>query len=417
MAITFTLKGVLDDATVGTSNATSYATDAAYTPTANTPCVAFVTATATVAAAPTFTGNGLTWTLRKAESWGTSDANRIYAFDSPGAASPTNTTGVFDCTGDAATGCAIMVVEIGGAHASTPFAQRVSTSNPTPGTGVTPSVTFSATAATSGILVAMCNLTNPAGSAVTGYTELSDIGFASPTTGMESTAHASPGSITSVSWTATYLNWGTIGYEIAIAAVNVDITTTTVAQAATIPSPTSAATAAITPTTVAAAVTIPTPAVDAGGASPDADVTPTTVTVIVANPAPSVVGNANAPPSTVAAIAAVPTPGVVATAAITTTTVAAVAAVPTPGVVGTAAITPTTVGAVASIPTPGVVGTAAITPITVAALTSIPVPSVSAGGSVSLTTTTVAALATVPTPSVEVTAAVAGSFMLIKAVG
>lgn len=184
--------------------------------------------------------------------------------------------------------------------------------------------------------------------------------------------------------------------------VNVDITTTTVAQAATIPTPTVTATAAITPSTIASTAAVPTAAVTA-----TASVTTATIAVAATIPTPGVVAsspNASVTPDTVARIATIPTPSVVATAALTSTTIAATASIPTPSVVATAAITTSTVAATSTIPTPGIVGTASITPATVNAVIVVPTPTVAA--TAALTTATVVATATIPSPSVSASAAV-----------
>jgi len=193
-----------------------------------------------------------------------------------------------------------------------------------------------------------------------------------------------------------------------------DVTPTTVAAVAAIPTPTVTANADVTPATVAAVASIPGPTVAA-----NADITPTTVAAVAASYTPTVEANANAPPSTVAAVAAVPTPVLAASAEITTTTVAAVVAVPTPSVStgGDAAVTTTTVSAVAAVPTPAITANANVAPSTVIAFAALPASAgwddewgygwgegIAVAATAAITTTTVTAVAAVPTPTVDVVA-------------
>lgn len=200
------------DTTGGTSSATSGMT----TPTPWRPCFAVVIAPGTVAAGATFTGSGLTWTRRITELWGASDANAMYLFDAPGIAAPSAGECTFDCTGDASTGTIIHVVQVAGADPGNPFVQRVSTSNPTPGTGTTPGITFSATRAESGLYVAVANLNSPASMAITNWTEIMDTGFSTPTTGGAAWTNTSIASQTTVTVDSggTKLQWATIGVEV-----------------------------------------------------------------------------------------------------------------------------------------------------------------------------------------------------------
>ena len=73
------------------------------------------------------------------------------------------------------------------------------------GAGTTPAITFDApTLATCGIIGFLHNSTNPFGSTQpAGYTENTDSGYATPTTGFHVVSHASPGSVSTVTWGGT----------------------------------------------------------------------------------------------------------------------------------------------------------------------------------------------------------------------
>jgi hypothetical protein len=176
---------------------------------------------------------------------------------------------------------------------------------------------------------------------------------------------------------------------------NASVTPTTVAAAAAVDTPTSAASASVTPSTVTATVEVPTPVVTA---TTDAIITPTTVTADVSIEVSPVVGNANAPPETVAALAAVPPPSASMGAPVTPTTVAGSTTVPTPTFSASVAITPDTVAVAAAVPTPTFSASVAITPGTVDASATVPSPTTGAGPGI--TPTTVDGAVSVPTPTV-----------------
>jgi hypothetical protein len=202
--------------TASSTDGASTATSGATTATPWRPVFAVVIATATVAAAPTFSGQGFTWTRRLNELWGASDANSMYLFDAPPIAAPSAGEFTFDCTGDNHTGCIIHVVQVAGADPGNTFVQRVSTSNPTPGTGTTVQITMSATRAESGVYMAIANLNNPATMGFTGWTENMDTGYGTPTTGMAAWSNPSPGSVTTIGPDSggTKLQWGAIAIEV-----------------------------------------------------------------------------------------------------------------------------------------------------------------------------------------------------------
>jgi hypothetical protein len=220
MAITFTELTEWFD----TANTTSYAsnggtataTNATYTPAANTPCFAVVNAAGSVAASPTFAGNAMTWTLQGGTTWGSGDIHRLYLFTAPGIASPTTTAGTFTCTADAATGVIAHVIQVNGADATTPVQQFKLTSNPTPGTTQNIQGVFDATTQSDCAIYAnACNITTPATlPPPSGYTEIMDSGHATPNIGMEAATHTSPGAVTTVSWATSQVQWATCCVEI-----------------------------------------------------------------------------------------------------------------------------------------------------------------------------------------------------------
>jgi hypothetical protein len=183
--------------TASTANATSYAT-ASYTPTANRGLLAWVAAYATLDPAPTFTGNGLTWTLEAIRTLG-APAHSICLFSALSGSSPSTGAGTFDCAADPATGAVIHVVEIDGCDL-TDFTTQTAVNGGT--SGVTPSATFAGSTASNAAVVAyLANTTNPAGvTEPSGFTELMDTGFDTPASGGQMSYAASPGAITTVTW-------------------------------------------------------------------------------------------------------------------------------------------------------------------------------------------------------------------------
>jgi hypothetical protein len=191
--------------TASTANATSYAS-ASYAPTASRGLIAFVHASATLAADATFVGNGVTWTLEERRTRSTTSS--IYVFSALSGGSPSSGTGTFDCTSDAASGAMIQVVEINGCDL-TDHVTQVGGGTFTVGA---PVGTFSgATASDCAILGHLGSDTNPAAVTVpTSYSELMNSGYNTPATGAQMVYHASPGSVSTVTWGGTSASGGSV---------------------------------------------------------------------------------------------------------------------------------------------------------------------------------------------------------------
>lgn len=221
MAIT-----VVEKDEVASSNNTQTYVSNSYTPTANRGllalCLASATATTTTA---TGAGNGLTWTNEVSQVRGTAGIGHI--FSALTGASPSAGAFTVDyLVSDPATGAGITILEFAGIDL-TDFTVQTAVNTAGSGGG-TPAVTFgAATAATSAIVVLFGEFTvNP--TAITppsGYTNTTDNGWTTPTTGWEVAYHLSPGAVTTVTWgSAAPSAWVAIAIEIKAAST----TTTTV---------------------------------------------------------------------------------------------------------------------------------------------------------------------------------------------
>jgi len=178
-----------------TANASTYASGS-FTPTADSLLVVIAFATSTNNGV--ITGGGLTWTNRFFDGSGTSVA--LIATAQVGGA-PGSMTVTFDCTGDAATGCAFTVFQVTGHNASVPLAQA-STGLSSFGTGATPAVTLAAARNTlNAYMAGAFNVTNPAGIAQpSGWTETADTGYSTPTIGMETAFRAGGETSATITW-------------------------------------------------------------------------------------------------------------------------------------------------------------------------------------------------------------------------
>lgn len=194
--------------TTSTLNVTSYASGS-FTAAVGDLIVAFVGATATVAASPTLTDSLAEVTFTKITS-SVKSGDTIYLFVANGLATSTSSrTVTFDCTGDAATGAIITVYVITGMTRTGSGAVRQSAIQNSQTLGTTPAPAFSGAALTGNpVLGAVANATNPAalsvpaGSAPT-WTEGSDSGYATPTTGQETIWAASGFTGTTITWGST----------------------------------------------------------------------------------------------------------------------------------------------------------------------------------------------------------------------
>lgn len=198
-----------------------------------------------------------------------------------------------------------------------------------------------------------------------------------------------------------------------------NITPSSVAAVAAVPSPTLQTGSVVTATAVVAVAAVPAPAVRLGVA-----IAPAAIGAVASVPAPTLQAGQTVTASPVAAVAAIPAPTLQAGETITATSVAAVAAIPSPTIqAGGSLVQPTAVAAVASVPAPtlqagaavaptSIVAAAAVpaptmhagelvTPASITAVASVPAPAISAGGSASISATAVAAVAGVPSPQLS----------------
>lgn len=205
---------------ISNSDASSYTHSSSYTPTANSLQVIFVGATGTVAASPTLTG-GSGWTtaptLQATKGSWNAGANTIYCFVGLAGASPGSFTAVFDCTGDAATGCTMSFFEITGAATSSYVVQMAAINSVV---GANPTFTFGSNLNTNNCyLAAICTTTNPANvTEPSGWaTERVDSGHTSPTTGIWAGYRVNGESGTTITATKASSTHGGLAIEIAAA--------------------------------------------------------------------------------------------------------------------------------------------------------------------------------------------------------
>jgi hypothetical protein len=174
--------------------------------------------------------------------------------------------------------------------------------------------------------------------------------------------------------------------------VSAEVTPSTVAAVASIPSPTLPAGATVTPSTVAVVASVPAPAITAVTA-----VSPAAVAATASIPGPTVATGSTVTAAVVAATTTIPTPAVATGSTITAATVAAAAVIPAPTMGAGATVAAATVAAVASVPATAVAAGATVDAATVEAVASIPGPTLAVGATV--TAATVAATASVPAPT------------------
>jgi hypothetical protein len=197
-----------------TSNATSYAMDA-FKPVPHSTLVCFVFATGTVAAAPTMTGGGLTWTrLTPNQLYNAVDT--AYAFWARAGPNPASCTPTFDCTGDGATGVNMMLWSVEGADPVTSIVQ----SKQAAATGANPTLTFAAAMKAVNAYVSgfACQTNPPNGTAPANWTRNVNIGYNTPTSGACGASRVNGESGTTVTWTQASSNYAIWAVEIAVAA-------------------------------------------------------------------------------------------------------------------------------------------------------------------------------------------------------
>src|SRR5690242_9971053 len=207
-------------ATTSSSNVTSYASSA-FTPAANDLLVVLVTASGTVEASPTLTDSqGLGFTL-VATALKNSSADKMFVFVANNLAANSSMTVTFGCPDDAATGCIIQIVRIAGSLRQGLSAIRQSATTPNHASGSAPAFTFGTAALTGNAVIGFAGnstspagLTPPTGSSPT-WTEGSDVGYSTPTTGAEYVYANSGFTGTTLTWGATTASaYGVIGIEV-----------------------------------------------------------------------------------------------------------------------------------------------------------------------------------------------------------
>jgi hypothetical protein len=217
MAIVGALLGSLGLAT----DATSYATSAAYTPTANALVLAFVyNDKATTPDRPTFSGNGLTWVDIDSSTLDSANDRRLTVFRAMGAA-PSNGAGTADFGGVTQIGCCILVVEYTGVRTSG-----------VDGADAVVQLVFNQALATTTLTVTLAafeNVLNGAAGAIgsttnnvvtpgTDWTEAGDLGHASPPARSQSQWRAD--NDTSCDWTITSADCLGVALELREASVS-----------------------------------------------------------------------------------------------------------------------------------------------------------------------------------------------------
>lgn len=193
------------DSKISSVNGTSYASNA-FVPTAGDLLFVFVAATGTADTAPTMTDSQSLGMTRVAASftWATG-THTIYAFVSNALAAAASMTVTFDCSGDAATGCAIFVAGVQGMSRVGLNAIKQTAGQDNQITGTTPAPVFASSALTGNpTLGCIGNNTNPAGvTEPSGWTERADVGYTSPTTGAEYVSRDSGFTGTTITWGST----------------------------------------------------------------------------------------------------------------------------------------------------------------------------------------------------------------------
>lgn len=197
---------------LSTSNATSYQVGAAFTPSANATLVVLVAATDTTATG-TVSGGGLTWTKKDSLNYSTTDT--LYLFWANTGASPASCQPTFDCTGDAASGAVVAVLEYTGSDVVTADPIRQVAKN-TASSTANPTCTFPANLDTNNgyAYIIGSARTTPAITPPASWTETVDGGYSTPAAGAEVAYRAGGETGTTLTTTATSHTWGMLAFEV-----------------------------------------------------------------------------------------------------------------------------------------------------------------------------------------------------------
>ena len=191
-------------ATASTSNANNYTTGS-FTPAANDLLVAFVAATDTTAAGTLEnSGTNLGWTRVTTHTWDTG-VDTAYLFVANALAPATAITCTFRCTGDNATGSVVTVLRVSNMTRAGLSAIFQSAGQSDQAAAGTPAPAFATAAKTwSPIVGLVANSSNPAAlTPPSTWSEESDTGYNSPTTGSEVVSKANGFTGTTVTWGST----------------------------------------------------------------------------------------------------------------------------------------------------------------------------------------------------------------------
>lgn len=192
-------------ATSSTSNTTSYASGA-FTPAAGDLLLVFAMAGATTAAASMTDSQSLGFT-KVGSAVASTSTDTMYCFVSNKFAAASSMTVTFDCTGDAADGCVIIVFRLAGMTRSGEGAVRQTAKQDNQAASGTPAPAFAVAALTGNPTYGgIMNSSNPAAmTPPTSWTEnaSADTGYNTPTTGAEAVYRDSGFTGTTITWGGT----------------------------------------------------------------------------------------------------------------------------------------------------------------------------------------------------------------------
>lgn len=196
-----------------TSNLSAYTTGS-FTPAEGDLLVVIMGVTATTAT-PTATAsaNGITFGAAVVDqAWSAAaHTQAFFVAEQLVPASPSSMTVTVDVTGDAGTGANVHVLRVAGmARVGSDAVLQATANTNVVGTGAAYTLTFgAATDAANTVIVALSNNSNPAGmTAPSGFTEVYDTGYATPSAGLE-TAYDTSGGFTTATWGSTSATVGT----------------------------------------------------------------------------------------------------------------------------------------------------------------------------------------------------------------
>lgn len=395
----------------GASSATSFTT-ASVAPTGNRLILisihAYISTGSVNPATPTVTGNGITYTLVKAQDTDNSGTDRGTIFVFRGmAASPSSGTITIDWGATTMTRCQWAVdqsdanVDTSGSNGSGAIVQNTGVTSS--GTGTSNSVNFSS-AMTSGNtgFSAWGHQATEGKTPRTSWSEIADT-FAVSLSSVETQYIAGTDTAGSASWTSTVRSGGIIIEVKAGGATDATVTPSVVAATAAVPAPTVQTDETVTPSAVAAVAALPAPTVKT-----DQTVTPAVVAAVAALPAPSVStgSNATVTPAVISVVGAVPAPTVQTDSTAAVAAVAAVGLVPAPTVQTGSTVTPGAIMATAVMLAPTIQTGVTVAPSVVAAVVVVPSPTITVPSSATVTPSVLALMVVLSAPAVHVTAPV-----------